>query len=184
MSRCSSLSATARLRRLTRSLSTRAPPFPKLIPRAGLVANITTQLTLTDTDGNANTTSLGIRITPPADIPPRIVGSDPIIAPGADSTTIFLATKYSAPEDANDPARVSWAVVNDNPDLFTAEVDAATQRLVLTPVPGASGSGSFSLILRDSAGLETSKTFTVTVPTPYRSSSASVLAVGLFFAGV
>ncbi|HKZ60402.1 MAG TPA: hypothetical protein VJ547_11255 [Candidatus Thermoplasmatota archaeon] len=163
---------------------TAASTFLKLIPRAGLIANITTQLTVTDTDGNANTTSLGVRITPPADIPPRIVGIDPIIALGADSTTIFLATKYSDPEDASDPSRVSWAVVNDNPDLFTAEVDAATQRLVLTPVPGASGSGSFSLILRDSAGLETSKTFTVTMPTPYRSSSASVLAVGLFFAGV
>lgn len=163
---------------------TSASTFLKLIPRAGTVANITTQLTVTDTDGNANTTSLGVRVTPASDVPPRIVGIDPVIALGAESTTIFLATKYADPEDGNDPARVSWAVSNDNPELFTAEVDRATQRLVITPVPGASGTGSFSLVLRDSDGLQTSKSFTVVVPTSFGGSSASVLAVGLFFAGV
>jgi hypothetical protein len=161
-----------------------ASTYLKLIPRAGVGTQLTATLTVTDRDGNTNSTSLGIQIVGAANIPPRIVGVDPVMNVGNDPVSIFLATKYADPEDNAAPERLNWSVLNDNPDLFSATIDPRTQTLLVTPVPGAVGSGSLRLVLVDSGGAQTTKTVSVTVHSTAPASSASIIVVGLMFAFV
>ena len=158
--------------------------YLKLIPRAAAGTQFAAPLVVVDTDGNANTTTVGIQIVAAPNVPPRIVGIDPVVGLHGDSFSIFLATKISDPEDGGNASRLVWSVQNDNPELFAAVIDPVTQTLVITPVEGASGYGSLLLRVVDSGGAEDTRTLSVTVVKTPGGSSASVLALGLFFGAV
>jgi hypothetical protein len=158
--------------------------YLKLIPRGEILTNVTTQLRVTDRDGNVAAQTLGVRIIAPPNVPPRIVGIPPTVTLEGTPVQIFLVTKYSDPEDALDPTVVTWQVSGAPGDPFDAEIDPDTQVLTITPKEGASGTGSLTLTLRDSGGATDTRTIDVAVQSAPPSSDLPILAVGLFFAAV
>jgi len=139
--------------------------YLKLIPRAGVAGNYTGVLTVTDPDGNTNATTLGVRVFAPPNRPPTIVGLPAAIVLGGEPYTLTLATKSSDREDTA-PSLFVWSVESDGAGLFAFSYDEATQVLVVEAVPGAKGTGSITLTLRDSDGLTDTRTVPVAVDAP------------------
>ena len=93
----------------------------------------------------------------------------PEIAPAIKdiSTDEDVLVSYDLTQNETDPidsdAQLVWSISGVNTDLFTADIDAASDVLTITPVSNANGSDVVTLTLTNSHGLTDTQDITVTI---------------------
>jgi hypothetical protein len=95
-------------------------------------------------------------------LPPRIEPSVPDISGDDNTAIIYDLTPYEKDSIDTDEQLV-WSISSVNAELFTAEIDAATDVLTITPIHDANGSDVVTFTLTNSHGLTDTQDITITI---------------------
>ena len=160
-------------------------------PNAVGAATLTVRAT--DTGGLSVEMPLAVTVAPVNDAPSFAVGSNVTVASDAGPQTIAgWATAISrGPADESGQA-LTFAVSADSPLLFAVQpaIDPATGTLTFTPIAGASGTTTVTVVLRDNGGtanggVDTANlaTFTITLTPPALPPGVQVIGTELVITG-